>query len=173
MAVDINFADLSIKDTLDLAIAIEDEAKERYEEFAAQMKAHHTHEAVPFFEKMAGVEEAHGDQLREQRSRLVGNEPATVDTTMIYDVEAPEYDQARAFMSPKDALMVALRAETKAFRFYANALRHVSDTELYALMTELRDAEQEHQAFVRAELAKLPPEPDFDPKDYVDEPKAQ
>jgi rubrerythrin len=76
-------------------------------------------------------------------------------------------------MSAREALMVALRAETKAFRFYTNALRHVSDTKLYELMTELRDAEQEHQALVRAELAKLPPEPGFDPNDYVDEPTAQ
>ena len=40
MSHDIAFADLSLRDTLDLAIFVEEEAKERYDEFAEQMDAH-------------------------------------------------------------------------------------------------------------------------------------
>ena len=34
---------------------------------------------------------------------------------MIFDVEAPDYDEARAFMTPRQALEAALRAEKKAW----------------------------------------------------------
>ena len=56
---DIDFAKLSLQDALDLAVLIEEEARERYEEFAHQMRLHHTHEAARFFRFMAGNEEKH------------------------------------------------------------------------------------------------------------------
>ena len=45
----LDLATLSLLDALDLAILIEDEARERYEEFAAQMDQHRTPEAARFF----------------------------------------------------------------------------------------------------------------------------
>ena len=41
MSIDFD-GNLSLRDTLDLAIYVEEEAKERYEDFAQQMEAHHT-----------------------------------------------------------------------------------------------------------------------------------
>ena len=60
MAARIDFASLSLMDALDLAILIEDEAKERYEDFAAQMEQHRTPEAAKFFRLMAVNEATHG-----------------------------------------------------------------------------------------------------------------
>ncbi|MCG6964570.1 MAG: ferritin family protein [Acidobacteria bacterium] len=173
MSTDIDFSALTLKDALDLAILIEDEAQGRYEEFASQMELHHTPEAAKFFVFMAGNEAKHGTELRERRQKLFADQPTNVSPEQLYDVEAPEYDQAAAFMSPRQALEVAYRAEVKAFDFFDKALPHVSNAEVQELFTELREEEVEHQQMVKAELAKLPPEPGFDPDDFVDEPVAQ
>ena len=42
-----------------------------------------------------------------------------------------------------------------------------------ALFAELQGDEVEHKALVQAELAKLPPEPEIDVEDLVDEPVGQ
>jgi hypothetical protein len=52
----IDFASLTLQDALDLAILIEEEAKERYEEFADNLSLHHTPEAAHFFTTMAGTQ---------------------------------------------------------------------------------------------------------------------
>jgi erythrin-vacuolar iron transport family protein len=73
---DIDFKKLSLRDALDLAILIEDEAKERYEEFANQMDIHHTPDAAGFFRFMAENEAKHGTQLAQRRRRLFASSPA-------------------------------------------------------------------------------------------------
>ncbi len=169
----IDFTRLSLRDALDLAILIEEEAKDRYEELADQMKKHHTPEAASFFLLMVGNEAKHGEQLAARRAKLFANEPRTVTRAMLWDVEAPDYDEVRAFMTAREALNVALRAEKKAQEFFAAALPHVRDAEAKALFEELRQEEVEHQRLVEAELAKLPPDAPGSPSDYEDEPVAQ
>jgi rubrerythrin len=173
MAIDIDFGKLSLKDALDLAIFVEDEAMERYNEFTDQMLTHHTEDSAHFFRFMAGNEKKHGDELRARRQELFGSAPRAVDRSMIYDVEAPTYDRARAFMSVHQALRVALDAEVKAWRFFDSALPTIKDPEVKALFAELREEEVEHQDLVKAEMAKLPPEKDIDPDDFVDPPVGQ
>ena len=166
----IDFATLTLKDALDLAVLIEEEAKERYEEFTAQMEAHHTPEAASFFRFMVGNEAKHEAELAARRSMLFGNSPRTVSRAMIFDVEAPDYDEARAFMSPHTALDSAYRCETKAHGFFVAALPRIQDPDVRALFEELRDEEVEHQEMVQAAMAKLPPESKVDPNDFADEP---
>ena len=169
----IDYKTLCLRDALDLAILIEEEAEERYNEFAAQMKLHHTPEAESFFRFMAGNEAKHGEQLAMQRGALFGNEPRAVTRAMLWDVEAPEYDEVRAFMTPRQALQVALRAEQKAHAFFVEAQLHIEDPDVKQLFDELRGEEVEHQRMVEAELAKVPPDPTVDLSDIEDEPVAQ
>ncbi len=169
----IEFSTLSLKDALDLAILIEDEARERYEEFVDQLELHHTAEAAAFFRQMVANETKHGEELSQRRKARFANAPATVTRAMLWDVEAPDYGQARMFMSARHAMNVALDAEVKAHDFFAAALPHVTDPEVRELFEELRAEELEHQALVRQHLAKLPPEPDVDPEGYADEPVSQ
>ena len=61
-----NFSSISLKDALDLAIMIEDEARGRHLEFADQMEIHHTENAAQFFRFMAENEARHGHELRER-----------------------------------------------------------------------------------------------------------
>lgn len=168
----IDYTTLTLKDALDLAILIEDEARDRYAEFVDQMEIHHTPDAAAFFRLMAVNESKHGQQLTAKRQALFGDEPSRMSTDMLWDVEAPEYAEAHAFMSPREAMEVALRCEVKAHDFFVRALERVSDPEARRLFEELREEEIEHQDLVKKELAKLPPGPDIDPDDYVDEPVA-
>ena len=69
----IEFSTLSLKDALDLAILIEDEARERYEEFVDQLELHHTAEAAAFFRQMAANETKHGAELSERGKARFGD----------------------------------------------------------------------------------------------------
>lgn len=169
----IDFALLDLRDALDLAILIEEEAKDRYEELASQMELHRTPEAAAFFRQMIRNEAKHEEELASRRQILFGDSAPRVDRAMLFDVEAPDYDEARAFMSPRRAMEVALRAERKAHDFFDAALPRIKDPEVRALFEELRTEEVEHQQMVLAQMAKLPEGPEPDPSDFADEPAAQ
>ena len=169
----LDFEKLDLQDALDLAILIEEEAGERYLEFAEQMENQHTADAARFFRAMIANEAKHGEELSVQRRALFGEKPRRVDRSLLWDVEAPEYEKAHAFMSQREALGVALGAERKAQAFFAEALKHVTDPEVRRLFAQLREEEVLHEQLVAAELSKIPPSPDIDASDYADEPVAQ
>ena len=110
--MEIDFASLSLQDALDLAILVEEEAQERYLEFVDQMEKHHTEEAARFFATMAGNEQKHGEELRARRRSLFGDAPRRMKRSMLWDVEAPDYDQPRAFMSARPCATSALASAT-------------------------------------------------------------
>jgi rubrerythrin len=169
----IDFTKLSLMDALDLAILVEDEAQERYEEFAEQMEQHRTPEAAKFFRYMVENEAKHGRELLARRVQRFGDTPRAVTRAMIFDIEAPDFDAARAFMSPRRAMEAALASEVKAHGFFVAALPALQDAEVRALFEELRDEEVLHQTLVKVELAKLPPDSGLSDEDFVDEPAAQ
>jgi len=173
MSNDIDFNQLSLRDTLDLAIFVEEEAKDRYDEFAEQMEAHHTDEVAKFFRFMAANEVKHAQKLSEQRRGLFGGEPSTSDPSILFDVEAPEYGKVRAFMSVQAALEVALQSEVKAYDFYNDAIGSITEAEVRELFVELRDEESRHQELIKETMEKIPADDGFDPDDFVDGPAAQ
>jgi erythrin-vacuolar iron transport family protein len=155
----IDFASLSLKDALDLAILIEEEAQERYEEFAENLSLHHTPEAAQFYATMAGNEAKHGADLRERRKTIFGDATARVSREMLWDVEAPDFDQSRVYMTARQAMDVALASEVKAHDFFDAALVHITNPDVRVLFEELRAEEVEHQDLVKAMMTKLPPDP--------------
>jgi rubrerythrin len=173
MSVDLDFANLSIKDALDLAILVEDEAEQRYRELAENLELHNTLEAARFFRFMVTCEAKHGQELRAKRHELFEDQESNVDGSMLWDVEAPGYEVAKTFMTIQNALEVALDAETKAFKFFDGALPEVEDPEVRELFTELRQEEVEHMQMVREQMKKVGDDGDFDPGDFADEGVAQ
>jgi rubrerythrin len=169
----IDFATLSLQDALDLAILIEKEAEERYEELAAQLEVHDTTPAAQFFRFMAANEKKHGAELLSRRLARFGDADRQVDETMLFEIEAPQYDEVRAFMPASLALQVALHSEEKAWSFFNDAIEHTADTEVRTLFEELRGEELEHQELVRRQMALLPKEVPIDVDDFVDDPVAQ
>jgi rubrerythrin len=169
----INFKRLTLREALDLAIAIEEEARDRYQEFAEQLAGHDTVEAAAFFARMGRIEEMHRSQIAARRDALFPGEPPASMKERIYDVEAPEYDAARAFMSVREALEAAFTAEVKAHAFFVRAIPQVQDAEVQALFRELRDEEVEHQELVKAEIARLTTDASGPAEAYSDDPVAQ
>lgn len=171
---DVDFNSLSLKDALDLAVFIEEEARDRYVELADQLEIHHTPDAAAFFRHMAQNEEKHRSGLAARRYEKFGNEPPTIGRQNIFDVEAPDYDEARAFMTRRQALEAALHAEVKAYGFFVAVLPSVKDVAVRGLLEELRLEEVQHQELVKAEIAKLPPSASEPPPDaYGDDPVSQ
>jgi rubrerythrin len=169
----IDFGSLSLKDALDLAILIEEESQERYREFVDQMELHHTLDAAAFFRAMAGNEARHEASLRERRRVLFGDAPGRMSRSMLWDVEAPDYDQTRAFMSVRRAVEVALESEIKAYAFFERALNDISEPTVRELFEGLKEEELSHQELLRNQLSRLPDEPEVNPDDYADDPVAQ
>lgn len=168
----IDFERITLRDALDLAVLIEEEARDRYWEFAEQLATHDTPEVADFFSRMARIEDRHRTELLDRRRTLFGDAPTSVERRMLFDVEAPGYEEARAFMGVRKALEAVLAAEVKAYAFFNEAVPRVKDPELQALFQELRDEEVHHQSLVKAELARCPEKPD-DSEAYADDPVAQ
>ncbi len=169
----LDLAQLGLCDAIDLAVLVEEEARDRYAEFADQLTLHHTPEAAGFFRWMSEIEEKHRRELAERRRARFGTQPSRVNLGMIFDVEAPEYSEARVFMTVRDALNVALRGEQHAQAFFAAAKAAVRDPETQALFAELEVEEILHQRLVREAIAELPPDPPGNPDDYSDPPVQQ
>ena len=159
MALD--FRTLDLRDALDLAILVEDEALERYQAFSSQVGGRYPGDASDVFAQMAGFERKHGDDLRARRRALFQDAPARVTLDQLDDAEAPDRGAPRVFMSARDAVEVALASEEKAWAFYDGALPQVSDPSVRILFEALRDEEATHQALLRRRLVGLPAGPDL------------
>jgi rubrerythrin len=144
-------------DALDLAKLIEMEAHHRYRMFASQLGRTGGYDAGAFFSTMAANEAKHGRELEARRKALFGDAPARVTLDDLFDVEAPGLDAPRRGMSTVQAFEVGLAAEKKAYDFYDGALPGITDPDVRALFTELRDEETEHVEMLQVEMAKLPP----------------
>lgn len=173
MTKQLDLTKLDLMDALDLAILIEQEAMERYEELAAVMREHRTEEAASFFHFMAKAEAKHGADLLTERAKSFGKAPRRVDRSTIWDVEAPGYETIHDFMTLREALQVAMDAEVKAWEFFDRALKLPLSPPVTKLFEELRAEEVVHQDMVRNEFAKAPPDGTAVPEDFADEPVAQ
>ncbi len=165
----IDFRSLTLQDALDLALSIEEEAKERYEQFAKITGGRYAGDAADMFRQMAGYEARHWSDLDRKRRELFGSAPRRVTPDAIDDVEAPDRGAPRTFMSARQAVQVALAAEMKAHDFFDDALEQVKDPAVRELFEELREEEKHHVKLVGAWLEKLPPGPDVE-EGEADEP---
>ncbi len=165
----IDFRSLNLQDALDLALSIEEEAKERYEQFSKITGGRYEGDAADMFRQMAAYEAKHWGELDRKRRELFGSAPRRITPEAIDDVEAPDRGQPRTFMSARQALEVALASEEKARDFFAQALGQVKDPAVRTLFEELRQEEERHVALVTAWLGKLPPGPDLE-EDEADAP---
>lgn len=167
MSTRLDLSKLTLMDALDLAKLIEMEAHHRYRMFASQLGSTGGYDAGAFFATMAENEAKHGQELEARRKALFGDAPARVTLDDLFDVEAPEMGAPRRGMSILQAFEVGLAAEKKAHDFFDMALSGITDPEVRALFTELRDEETEHTEMLREAMAKLPPsageKTEFDP----------
>jgi erythrin-vacuolar iron transport family protein len=170
MSTRLDFSKLTLMDALDLASLIEVEASRRYTEFAERLGSRGSDDAGAVFESMAVNENKHCEQLAERRLALFGDKPPIVRLDDIFDVEAPEVGAPTWNMSQLKAYQIALTAERKAFAFYDQALRWVTQPDVKALFEELRGEEAEHVEMLTEIIAKLPPSAEIDLEDEDSDP---
>ena len=157
MSTSLDLSKLSLMDALDLAILIEEEAHQRYKLFASQIgRTGSSNDPGAFFASMAENEAKHGNELLARRIALFGKIPMKLKLVDLYDVEAPEMGAPRRGMSTVQAFEVGIAAEKKAYDFYDLALPGITNAEVRALFTELRDEEAEHVEMLREAMTKLP-----------------
>ncbi len=165
MSTKIDYSKLTLMDALDLAMLIEVEAARRYTQFAERLGSHTEGDAASVFQSMAVNENKHGEEIAQRRLALFGEQRPNVKLDDIFDVEAPDVGFVSWHMSPLKAYWVALDSEKKAFAFYDQALRYVTQPDVKALFEELRAEEAEHVQMVEAIIAKLPPSAAIDLED--------
>ncbi|MCP4897011.1 MAG: ferritin family protein [bacterium] len=155
MAVELDFSKLSAMDVLDLAIYVENEAEDNYEELVSWMKRQGNEEAASFFKRMAGLEELHRRQITKVRIELFGEAAPTTTNAHAWEVETPDFDAIPADVSLKAAYEIAIGVEIKAHDYYAGALEYATDPKMVSLLENLRDAELKHKALLEKEMGAL------------------
>ena len=155
MALQVDFSRLDAQDVLDLAIQVEDEAKENYEQLASWMETDGKQEVAKFFVKMAGLEQLHRDQLTAQRQELFGDTPPRHSDRAVWQVEQPDYDEIGRDLTVQKAFDLSIDAERRAGKYYAEALEYASDPQVIQLFESLRDAEHEHLRLLEQQKVRI------------------
>ena len=135
---------------------------------ADQMETHNNRVLAELFRELANHEEKHAAEIL-KRAGDIALPPLTPGAFKWPGVESPEsaeLDQAHYKMTPRHALLMALRAEQRAFAFFDHVERSASDPGLRAWAQEFRDEEAEHVELVERLLEMHPaPEQDWDDDD--------
>jgi rubrerythrin len=150
MVLDLDFSKLSGTDTLDMAIAIEDEAELYYEQLAEWVGSDKP-EVADFFKRMAVRERRHKEQIMAQRKRLYGDAPTSDAHKVSWAVEMPDFYKVPDDVTLAQAFDIAMESETRAHDFYDGAIEYVTDDKVEELFTGLRQAEAEHQRLLDEE----------------------
>lgn len=149
MGIDIDFSRLDARDVLDIAIQVEEEAQQNYEQLATWMAADGSGEIEKFFNRMANLERLHRDQLADRRQQMFGDVKPRDSTWVVWEVEQPDYGEIGSDMSLEKAFELAMAAERRAGDYYAEALDYASDPTVVVLFESLRDSEIEHLRMLR------------------------
>jgi rubrerythrin len=154
MGLPIDFTKLKAHDALDIAVYAEQEAQEQYEHFASLMDVEGKADAAAFFRRMAKLEDRHRAQIAERRAELFPGVAVTIRNVTSWGVEVADQRKLDAKLTLRDALLVALEAETQARDYYSEAMEHLTEPQVNELFAELRDSEIEHQRLLTTMLEK-------------------
>ncbi len=146
----------TVSDLLMRAHAMEVEAADRYDEFAAQMELHNNREVAALFRKLAGIERKHADGLA---ADLVARGVRTTARTPLGSLGEEGLETASAgalhyLMTPYHALEIALRNEQRALTFFGLLAEATGPTELRELANEFAREEVEHVELLQQWLAR-------------------
>lgn len=165
----------TVTEFMALALVMENEAAQRYAEFADAMEVHNNLDVANLFRKMADIEGRHATQIMAEMGwKEVPPLPAGTPTWEGF--EAPETtpgDEVHYLMQPYHALQLALQNEERAERFFGRLASVATVATVRKAALELQAEEREHVELVRAWMSKVPkPDADWaddpDPPSYTD-----
>lgn len=157
------------------ALAMEQEAAQRYTEFADAMETHNNTEVAALFRAMAGYEGKHVHEILAQMGWTEATAPlvSNLGWSGFESPEAVPLDEVHYLMQPWHALQLALAAEQRAEAFFGQLAAACESEPVRQAALKLQREEAEHVSLVRAWLEKVP-EPegnwadDPDPPRYTD-----
>jgi rubrerythrin len=152
----IDFSKLAAQDVLDIAAFIEREAQQRYEAFADHLERQGETDAAHFFRDMAILEGSHGAAVTNRRERDFDGLPAHLRDVVDWDVEGPEMDHDVSRLSALEATEIALASERRARDFYAEAIQHLADPAVTAVLADLHRDEIYHIRLLEERGARNP-----------------
>lgn len=175
MSADKTRAPQTLEVFMALALAMENEAVERYTEFADAMETHNNPDVAAMFRTMAGYEAKHAQAIMKQMGWTEA--PAVPHQAVVwpgYDApEASAIDAVHYLMQPWHALELALAAEQRAEQFFGVIVACATTDVVRQAAQELQAEEAEHVALIKAWMAKVERpdhgwDSDPDPPRYID-----
>lgn len=154
MVLEPDFSRLDAQDALDIAKVVEDEAQLAYEHLSEWVAGDGNPEAAEFFTRMAALEKRHKEAIVARRKLLFGDAPVRHDEAAPWQAEVPDYGSLGRAVSLEEAYRVALDAETRAQKFYAEALEYVDEPQVVELFEWLKKAEDEHKRLINEERSR-------------------
>ena len=162
----------TLEEFMAVALAMENEAVDRYTEFADMMETHNNGEVAAMFRTMAGYEAKHARQIMDEMGWT--SAPAVprqlVSWTGYESPEAVAIDEVHYLMKPYHALQLALAAEQRAEAFFGQLAGMTTNASVRSAALEMQAEEAEHVGLVTAWMAKVP-QPDGDWSDDPDPPR--
>ena len=146
------------------ALAIEDEAAERYALLADQMEVHNNAEVAAIFHRMASVEREHRGEIdRRAGDAKIAGDPAQFKWLDPDGPEATAFEDAHYLMTPRRALSLARFNEQRAVDYYEAIAAAATDPRIAAFAAEMAADERKHVTWVDGWMATYAPdEPDWD-----------
>jgi len=153
----------SIDELMAYAYALEQEASERYSEFADAMETHNNREVAELFRKLARIENRHAEQVLEEMGWT--SPPAAPHGGYKWEgFEAPESGEVTELhylMQPYHALQIALHNEKRARVFFEGLVKQARNAKVRKAAEEMAGEEAEHVQLIEDWL-KRTPKPDTD-----------
>lgn len=146
--------DYSLTEFLALAIAMEEEAAERYLELADMMEAHDNQKVSKLFRDMNRYSCLHRDSIKERAGSL---ELPKIKSWQYRWTTPSEVGGEEGFdytMSAFDALEYARENEVRAMEFYQSVADGTQDEEIKRMASEFALEEKEHTEMLDERLAE-------------------
>jgi rubrerythrin len=138
------------------AVALENEAAERYLELADMMEAHRNDGVSSVFRDMVSFSQMHRDEIK---ARVGSIELPKLKSWQYRWRTPPEMGGDEAFdylIEPYHALRYARGNEVRAMEYYRSVAREATDAEVKRLAGDFADEEAGHVAALEEWLARTP-----------------
>ncbi|MCK9380786.1 MAG: ferritin family protein [Sulfuritalea sp.] len=142
------------------ALAMENEAAERYGELADQMETHHKTAVAAIFRRLEKAEKAHLGELDEmcRKVQLPHYAPWDFKWSGSESPEAIAIGRVNYQLSVREAILLAFEHERKAADFYAEIANTAEAADVKELARQFADEEHEHMGWLETYLAECGPD---------------
>jgi len=139
------------------ALAMENEAADRYLELADMMEAHINLDVAAIFRDMHRFSIMHRDSIKEHVGEIELPQLKSWQFRWVAPTEVGDEEGFDYMMTPHNALQYARDNEERAMRFYQTVAEQTDDAEVRRLAAEFAEEEKEHTEALEDWLERVPP----------------